>query len=253
MSELRSWSAGDPEPPLDVMVVQHPNSQQYRRVNMTVMYDGVPSGRWRGWQVGPLGWPLHWSQVTDRLGGYTLTEVLPETPTPDERDWDSSAKAHNPMTCPPEVAEAYGPVLGSCPNHGFPIRDEAVGCPHPSHQAALPVSVVQDDTPARCECCATNDNPGFERGSCVDCGDSFKSHDSCRASLDRLLNGPIPAPVECFATASQDDGRSDACVHHDVYVERLRVAVGGSLSQGPEDYISEAERICALYREGTQG
>lgn len=36
-----------------------------------------------------------------------------------------------------------------------------------------------------------------------------------------------------------------ACADHDGYVERLRVAVGGSLTQGPEDYITAAEEMAA--------
>jgi hypothetical protein len=61
----RVWRKGDPEPSPEVHAVRHTNSQVFTRRRVAVDV----------WQAG-IGKPLTWSELTDRLGGYALTEVV---------------------------------------------------------------------------------------------------------------------------------------------------------------------------------
>src|SRR4051812_15433658 len=135
--ELRSWSAGDPEPPEDVTLLRYTHGSlphPYLR-RSDKLDDGSP-----GWVVEMFADPREWSSGRSRLwerrvaqtkAWGPLVEVLPETPTP------------TPCAFPGCSRWAKEPD-GLCDNI--------------QHWTGPPVSVVQDDTPATpCECCATND------------------------------------------------------------------------------------------------
>lgn len=68
LAEPRVWRKGDPEPPMNVRRLRHTNSQVFDRI-----------GR-HYWQAGPGGKALTWPEMTGRLNGYELTEVVEDQP-----------------------------------------------------------------------------------------------------------------------------------------------------------------------------
>lgn len=268
--ELRSWSAGDPEPPEDVTLLRYERrSLPYAYLRRSGLTDLVGPGSWvleasadqSKWRP-RAGRPwVRCAQQTNYWG--LLVEVLPETPTPDPNKiyapWDvKTALALNdfqqrremhPFTCPREHEPEGERVLVAnnggwfCPDDDYTQNWAHAFMADPAGRE--PVPAVQDDASDR-GCCTACDGTGSARPigePCSDCYATGHDHD-----------GPcLPAaPVSVVQDDTPADNRSDSCVQHDVYVERLRVAVGGSLSQGPEDYISEAEQICAEHRGGTE-
>lgn len=72
--EPRVFRAGDTEPD-DVLEVRHSNSQRFQRCDEVHFKAGVEVDRNHTWTAGD-GDPLDWHELTSRLRGYTLTEVL---------------------------------------------------------------------------------------------------------------------------------------------------------------------------------